>query len=117
MSTERDELVDLLAEADSPGKYLRNARQFIYGPTADTILKTFTRKPRTVTTAAELDALPVGSIIDAVNGGPAQIRRYYGPARQSRYIEYIYSDDDHAYSIEEFAGFMDSATVLHEPTA
>lgn len=103
MSTERDELVDLLAEADSPGKYLRNARQFIYGPTADTILKTFTRKPRTVTTAAELDALPVGSVV-----------LLDGDAHQKR--EGVFWGTDGGWLTSRQAAKSAPITVLNEPT-
>ncbi|MEV7472258.1 hypothetical protein AB0N33_00910 [Pseudarthrobacter oxydans] len=63
MSDERDELVKLIAEADGSGHFLRNGRNFAYGPLADAILAAGYRRPRQVTTVEELDALPVGSVV------------------------------------------------------
>jgi hypothetical protein len=61
MSTERDELADILL-SDA----LRNSdaygREYALAE-ADVILAAGYRKPRTVTTVAELDALPAGSVI------------------------------------------------------
>lgn len=63
MSTERDELAKMIAEADGSGHFLRNGRQFAYGPVADAVLAAGYRRPRTITTTEELDALSVGSVV------------------------------------------------------
>ena len=53
MNTERDELERLMAEGFADDPYA----------IADAILAAGYRKPREVTTPAELDALPVGSVV------------------------------------------------------
>ncbi|MDN4644965.1 hypothetical protein [Arthrobacter sp. PsM3] len=75
-------------------------------------------QPRTITTAAELDALKLPAIIDSPSGGPMKVEHYVGPGRQ-KYVEPLFSDDDEAdesYSITFFAEFGLPATVLHEAT-
>ena len=63
MTNERNELTRVIAEADGSGHFLRNGRQFAYGPLADAILAAGYRKPAVVTTAEELDALPHESVV------------------------------------------------------
>ena len=64
MSNERDELTELIYD-----------RRFAnVGEIVDDILAAGYRKPRTITTTDELDALPVGSIIRDPNGLALQLR-------------------------------------------
>jgi hypothetical protein len=125
MSNERDELARAIGNAiiesiDPDVHYAAYGTSDLFATVdgefslikvADAILAAGYRKPEVVTSAEELKALPVGSIIDAENGGPAQIRNYYGSSQ--RYIEYVYSDDDRAHSEDHFAEFMGKATVLY----
>lgn len=60
MSNERDELIAHLYDSAIPV----NGAYAISAPTsADHLLEAGYRKPRTITTQAELDALPVGSMV------------------------------------------------------
>lgn len=73
-------------------------------------------KPRTITTAKELDALKLPAIIQSPSGGPLKVEYYVGPGRR-KYVEPIFGDDDEAdesYSITFFAEFGLPATVIHE---
>jgi hypothetical protein len=72
---------------------------------ADALIEAGYRKPRTITTAEELDALPNGSVLIDSAGDVAQLRgglwcgyetSPMSPSRQAKYIP---------------------ATVLHEPDA
>lgn len=58
MSTECDELAELLYDVDADDWRHHSANE-----TADAILAAGYRKPRTVTTVEELDALPVGAVV------------------------------------------------------
>ncbi|MDQ0102318.1 hypothetical protein J2T10_001964 [Paenarthrobacter nicotinovorans] len=111
MSTERDELAEDIrglgiTVIDGPPVDLSE-------PLAQHLHSLGYRKPRTVTTVEELDALTLPAIINAKNGGPARVDYYYGPSRR-KYVEYIFGEDDRDYSLEAFAEFMDGATVLCE---
>ena len=74
------------------------------------------RKPRTITTAEELDALQLPAIIDSPNGGAAKVEHYAGPGRQ-KYVEFLFCDDEgevEAYSPKVFATFGLPVVVLKE---
>ncbi|MFF1382812.1 hypothetical protein ACFVWT_04525 [Arthrobacter sp. NPDC058288] len=82
----------------------------------DAILAAGYRKPRTITTAEELDALQLPAIIDSPNGGVAKVEYYAGPGRQ-KYVEFLFCDDaggDETYSPKFFATFGLPVVVLKE---
>ena len=67
-TTERDELADLIETAvEDPiynaGDVPPSLTPMVASAAADAVLAANYRKPRTVTTVEELDALPVGSVI------------------------------------------------------
>ena len=107
MSTEPDnDLFGIIyAETDKP--------EWAVSEVHDAILAAGYRRPRTITTTEELDALKLPAIINAQNGGPARVDYCYGPSRR-KYVEYIFGEDDRDYSLESFAEFMGAATVLCE---
>lgn len=65
MSNERDELAGVIHDSLYPGAYREDRMTWPQGifVEADAILAAGYKKPRTITTAEELDALPVGSVI------------------------------------------------------
>jgi hypothetical protein len=75
------------------------------------------RKPRTITTAQELDALALPAIIDSPNGGMAKVEHMAGPGITQKYAEFLFGDDESAdeiYTLPHFATFALPAVVLKE---
>ncbi|MEW1813253.1 hypothetical protein AB0284_21430 [Pseudarthrobacter phenanthrenivorans] len=73
MNTQRDELADEITGWQvSDGYYGQTIPSDVAREIADHLTELGYRKPRTVTTAAELDALPVGSVILDADQGPWQ---------------------------------------------
>lgn len=69
--SEREELEQIVYDV-----WMQDEPRFTAGQAADAILAAGYRKPREVTTAAELDALPVGSVVLDAEGDAWQDRGY-----------------------------------------
>lgn len=109
MSNERD-YDELYALADVIGDKPANVDKIGKIAAARRVLAAGYRKPRTITTAEELDALAVGSIVLDCTGDAA--RKFRGGWRTT-----VAEPDGTAW----LSGHMEDAdmpaTVLHEPTA
>ena len=111
MSTERDELAEIISEH----YHAANPRPTILdGHIAEAILAAGYRKPRTVTTAAELDALPVESVVMTIGRGQrvGKIKR----ASDGKMIVWAVIGDNIAAMNRLVAENLLPATVLHEAT-
>lgn len=110
MSAERDELADDLA--DSIFRYT-GVTTSSSKSMADELLAAGYKKPRTITTVEELDALPLCSIVMNNGSNPHAWQKrtdiHVGDAW------YLTSDTD--YGMDSYAIFEDgdTATVLYEP--
>ncbi|TQJ60500.1 hypothetical protein FBY30_2768 [Arthrobacter sp. SLBN-83] len=104
----RDELAALAREAI----YKPAASSLVTHDIADAILAAGYRKPRTITTAEELDALPVGSVV--LRNGRAFQR--FAPHRVNAFYEYKAwqcTDGGFVRSTKDGMSIL-PATVIHE---
>ena len=106
--TARDELRGTLANTVcNASNYTRRAQPYLLGSdmstvldkTADAILAAGYRKPRTITTAEELDALPDGSIVRDAKGFAWQ--KYRRPISQNP-AWFAATRDDDFYNSSDF---------------
>ena len=105
--SERDELADILEAIDGSD----------YMDLADAILAAGYRKPRTITTAKELDALPVGSVV-RTSGDEDQFDPRVATKAAFWHNEsewFVADDSEWCLSSDELDDLP--ATVLYEPTA
>lgn len=70
-------------------------------------------KPRTITTADELDALKLPAIIECQNGGIAKVEYMAGPGRQ-KYAEFLFGEADESHSLVALTNWALPAQVLKE---
>jgi hypothetical protein len=100
-NTARDELTMLILGKTAPRA-------------ADAILAAGYRKPRTITTAEELDALPVGSIVAMIGSEPDS------PAVACRAVrgwQFLGDDPERRYLSSSLMPSAEPITVLFEPEA
>lgn len=113
MSNERDELALILvntqrARYDLPPRETTEYCSETCWAETDAILAAGYRKPRTITTAEELDALPVGVVI---------LDSYSDTCRKNQYGSWqSFDEPDETYSTRSIEGCL-PATVLYEPEA
>lgn len=93
---ERDELADVLEATDG----------LDYAAVADLILKSGYRKPRTITTVEEIDALPVGSVVLDRDGAALQLTAWLG---------WVASNGTTNIAAEELRADCFPAVVLYTP--
>ncbi len=122
--SERDELRGTLSNTIcNASNYTKRAQPHLMGSdmstvldkTADAILAAGYSKPRTITSAEELDALKLPAIIDCKNGGVAKVEYMHGPGRQ-KYAEFLFGEADESHTLAALAEWALPATVLYEPT-
>lgn len=106
MSTELDELAYIIG-----GKLITRSSMI---ETADAIRAAAYRKPRTITTTAELDALPVGSVV--LHHGRAFQHYPAYPAPFDEYQKWKCADGGFVRSTKDGSMIL-PATVLHEAAA
>jgi len=94
----------------------RELGQLIMGRTApaaaDAVLAAGYRKPATITTAEELDALPVGSVVAMIGSEPDS------PAvacRAARGWQFLGADPERRYNSSSLMPSPEPITVLHTP--
>jgi len=107
--TERDELASVVVEAygEDPRSECPCEQDF---DVADTILAAGYRRPRTVTTVEELDALPKGAVVMGADGYVA--RRFPGGWRVL-----VVEPASSPWLTDTLEDVDLPATVLHEPEA
>jgi hypothetical protein len=113
--SDRDELQELVAYALNHPQHGEFALDSLR--VATRIIAAGYRKPRTITTAKELDALALPAIIDSPNGGMAKVEHMAGPGITQKYAEFLFGDDESAdeiYALPHFATFALPAVVLKE---
>lgn len=119
----RDELRGTLSNTIcNASNYTKRAQPHLLGSdmsvvldkTADAILAAGYRKPRTITTVEELDALPVGSVV--LHSGRAFQHYPAYPAPFDEYQKWKCGDGGFVRSTKDGSSIL-PATVLYEPEA
>lgn len=112
MSTERDELAAMRGElAELTADAAERDDDDWMTEAADAILAAGYRKPRTITTTEELDALPVGSVV--LRNGRAFQRYKLQPDVFGEFQEWKCADGGFVRSSKDGSSIL-PATVLHE---
>jgi len=112
MSTARDELQDLIDDT-AVGSRFDGVGVSNPDVIADSILAAGYRKPRTITTVEELDALPVGSVV--LHDGRAFQHYPAYPAPFDEYQKWKCGDGGFVRSTNDGSMIL-PATVLYEPS-